>query len=204
MRYIWIVSLLFVLVGCNTKYNYIDTGLANRRFDGNMYEYLKSNHYDWDSTVLMIERADLVDLFEGERKGYEEITFFAPTTLSILRWMIEENIEKVADIPVEKCRELILRHVFVGVHMRDDISRGEKVLGKLQGNGGEVLTSVWGNKMWIYSFREPYEDIPDVGPVVLYVTSLETQTSINVMSTNIESDNGVVHSLYYDYTMGQL
>ncbi len=201
MKYTWIIFLLVLLGGCNTDYNYIDSGLANGRFDGNMYEYFRANRYDWDSTRVMIERAGLVDLFEGKRAGYEKITFFGPTTFSILRWMLEKRYERIADIPVELCEELILCHVVKGIQMRDDIPRGERIANQAQGKGGVVLTSAFGSQMWVYSFREPYEDIPDVGPVVLYISSFVSQSYINVISTNIESDNGVVHSLYYDYSM---
>ena len=92
MRSIVFSVVVLFLFSCNTKYNIIDTGLANGKFAGNMYEYLQSNHYDWDSTVLMIKKADLVDLFEGKRAGYEKITFFGPTNHSIRKYMLDNGI----------------------------------------------------------------------------------------------------------------
>ncbi len=93
MRSIVFSVVVLFLFSCNTKYNIIDTGLANGKFAGNMYEYLQSNHYDWDSTVLMIKKADLVDLFEVKRAGYETITFLVRP---ITRF---ENICWTMDIP---------------------------------------------------------------------------------------------------------
>ena len=204
MKNIVLFLALFTLFSCETKYNYIDTGLANGRFDGTMYDYLHSSAYDWDSTLLLVERAGLQDLFEGKQEGYEKITFFGPTNLSIIRWMIEKNYNTIQDVPESVCKELILRHVVAGTHYRDDIPRGEQILGQTQGEGGVVFTSAFGTRFWIYSFRDTYQDIPDVGPVLLYIFSLDTHAAIDVASTNIETDNGVVHSLNYSYTLGQL
>lgn len=104
MKNIGIILVLLSLFSCETKYNYIDSGLANGRFDGTMYDYLHSNSYDWDSTLLLVERAGLEDLFQGKQAGYEKITFFGPTNLSILRWMIEQGYNAVREIPEATCR----------------------------------------------------------------------------------------------------
>ena len=125
IKYVIIIMVLFALGSCETNYGTINTGLADGKFNGNMYEYFQANHYDWDSLVLMIDRAGLKDVFTGERAGFEKITFFGPTNLSILRWMIEQGYNAVREIPEATCRELILRHIVAGIHWRDDIPRGE-------------------------------------------------------------------------------
>ena len=53
-------------VGC-TKDNYIDTGISNGRYHGNLMQYMGSNSYDWDSSILLVRHAgdDIVRLFEG-------------------------------------------------------------------------------------------------------------------------------------------
>ena len=72
-------KILFILVvagvftACGTKYDYIDTGVCEEEFRGNMYEYLQSNHYDWDSIVKIIDRAGLREMFEKE-----DFTFLDP------------------------------------------------------------------------------------------------------------------------------
>lgn len=204
MRIILIALSLLCLFSCETKYNYIDTGLAQEKFDGNTWEYLHSNHYDWDSVIVMIERAGMVDLFEGQQAGYEEFTFLGPTNFSILRYMMRNNLESISQIPVEDCQDFIKRHVIAGVHERDSIARGEKLLGMVQGNGGEVMTTLAGSQLWVYTIQGSYEDIPDVGAVEIHVTSLETQTETMVASSNIKTNTGVVHSLSYNYTLGEL
>ena len=46
---IWFLGSL-LHVGC-TKDNYIDTGISNGRYHGNLMQYMGSNSYDWDSTI---------------------------------------------------------------------------------------------------------------------------------------------------------
>ena len=63
---IWFLGSL-LHVGC-TKDNYIDTGISNGRYHGNLMQYMGSNSYDWDSTILLVRHAgdDIVRLFEGK------------------------------------------------------------------------------------------------------------------------------------------
>lgn len=69
------ISIVLTIVSCTTDYNMNNTGLANGKFDGTMYDYFHSDSYNWDSLIIMIDRAGLQDLFNGEVEGYEEITF---------------------------------------------------------------------------------------------------------------------------------
>ncbi|MBC5622044.1 MULTISPECIES: hypothetical protein [Butyricimonas] len=232
---------LFLLISCNTKYNMIETGLVNGKFDGNMYEYLQSNHYDWDSTRLMVERANLVDLFEGKRAGYEQITFFGPTNHSIRRYMLQKGYSSVAEIEVDTCYKMIMECVVKGKHMRDDIPLGKEIAqentddsgdnwddsgddweypdgdmgdggdentedenpDQYKGTGGTVFTGEMGNRFWIYSFQDSYNEVAGVGAIVLFIKALDNRGKhIDIASTNIEPTNGVVHSLHYNFTLG--
>ena len=66
------------------------------------------------------------------------------------------------------------------------------------------MISVYGSKFRIYSFKEPYEETPEAGPVVLYIRGGKYMDSkIDVASTDIEPTNGIVHSLAYAFTLGQ-
>ena len=87
MKQIILLGLLVSMaVGC-TKYNSIDTGLAQKKYPGNMYEYFHSNTYDWDSLLVLVDYMGLEEYFTGEKEGYETVTFFGPTNHSIRRWM---------------------------------------------------------------------------------------------------------------------
>ena len=72
MKQILLVGVFVsIFIGC-TKYNSIDTGLAQKKFTGNMYEYFHSNSYDWDSLLILIDYTGLKDYFTGEKEGYEK------------------------------------------------------------------------------------------------------------------------------------
>ena len=204
--------LLSAFVSC-TKYNQIDTGLAKAKFNGNMYEYFQSNSYDWDSLLVLIEYTGVKEYFTGEKEGYENITFFGPTNHSIRRKMFEKShwnsnyTEKIYDyhsmrefvdgVGVEQCRTWILRHIVKGKYKVEDIPRGTST----DAASGITFESAAGSTFRVFSLQETYAGIPEAGAVVLYIVST---TSIDVASTDIQPNNGIVHSLAYGYTFGQL
>ena len=91
MRYIIIaVSLCLGLAGCDTKQNWWDSGISSPYHDCSIMDYLRSDTANWGLTVVLIERAGLTPLFEGKDENYPEITFFAPPSFSILRYVWDE------------------------------------------------------------------------------------------------------------------
>lgn len=206
MKYITGILFLLTAISCQTKYNIIDTGTANGKFDGSMYEYLKSDSYNWDSIRLIIERADLTDLFEGQREGYSQITFFGPVNHSIRRWMIENDYSKISRIPLKVCREMVMRHIVRNQRlMLNDIPIGTHGDGSEQGTGGMILTGEMGNPFWIYAFRGSYEEVPGIGALEIHILSLSgDKLRIEVATTNLEMNNGTVMALNGTYLFGTL
>lgn len=198
----WIVGIVFLFIGNScTKNEFQKTGISNGRFEGTMLEYMRAHSYDWDSTVVMIEHAGLESLFEGD----EKITFFGPTNLSILRYMLENNIERVRDMDADFCRTTLLRHVMKGKMMCSEFEPGLKATGsELIGSGGDTYTLMGGNKIWAYTFKEEYNSVAGMGPIRLYVASIDAHKKIEIASGDIEPDNGVVHSLAYNFTLGEM
>lgn len=191
---LWIV---FAGTAC-TQENFIDTGKASGVFDGNLLEYMRSHPLDWDSTVVVIEWAGLTTLFEGNDTQYPEITFFGPTKLSILRYMLNNKIERIKDVEPEVWKNMLLRYVIAGKHMKDSFA-----IGDVEG-GGDEFTTLAGNRIRVYRKLNPYKDTPDVGAVTLHVQSVDTGYSIvQIASADIEPDNGAVHSLVYGFTFGK-
>lgn len=201
-----LTGLLILFFGSCSKHNFIKTGVSNGKFDGNMMEYMKApgHSYDWDSTVLLVERAGLVDLFEG--KTYEAITFFGPTNHSIRRWMIRKGYTRVQEIDAEVCRDILLRHVIVGKYMREEVPKGKAsvVATNPIGEGGQVFTTLGGNRIWAYTFRDAWNKVPETGAISLYMTSVDKNKKISIASTDIEPNNGVVHSLHYNFTLEEM
>lgn len=222
-RLIILAAAIFCIFSCDTKFDTIDTGVANGRFNGNMYDYLASDSYNWDSIRLMIDKAGLTDLFKGTRAGYEKITFFGPTNHSIRRWMIDNHPDNInlwrdkdgnkhltiADLTIEQCHDFVMRHVLKGKTMREEFPYGKLTYddwGYLTNvNGGGEFTAELGNKVWICCAQIAYKDIVEAGPKVLKirpVTNYGYGAMIEVASADIEPDNGVVHALQYSYTFG--
>lgn len=215
-RIILLGLLLSVFVGC-TKYNQIDTGIAQKKYPGNMYEYFHSDSYNWDSLLLLIDYTGLKEYFTGEKEGYETITFFGPTNHSIRRWMYSFDIPGGGPFPpvelyrsmkelvdgegVETCREIILQHVVKGKYEVKDIPRGTSG----DPASGIIFTPAAGFDFRVYSFRETYDDMPESGAVVLYLgTGEDYKTTLDIASTDIEPTNGIVHSMSYSYTVGNI
>ena len=46
------ISVALTIVSCTTDYNMNNTGLANGKFDGTMYDYFHSDSYNWDSVNM--------------------------------------------------------------------------------------------------------------------------------------------------------
>lgn len=196
-----IVFILLLLAGfssCTTEDNFIDTGKANGKFNGTMLAYLKSDKYNWDLTVEMIARAGLNDLFDGKDAAHPAITFIGPTKFSILRYMLQNNYATVAAVPVATCKDLLLRHVIDGKKKAAEIATGSPIPRK----GGVLLPTVQGTKLFLYTFKGPVGGVAGAGPLELFVESENANFRFDIASTDIEPTNGVVHSLHYDYTLG--
>lgn len=202
-----IAAIALFMVSCGTKYNYKDTGLANPHFDGNMYQYLQSNSYNWDSIVLIINRAQLQGVFERDK-----ITFMGVTNITLRKWLMKggEGFDKfgykqVSDIPESVCRTIVMSHVIDGIMMRDDI---ERAVFDAKGNrigGGRTVTTRNGNNLLLWTIQDPYMGVPDVGPVHLKMTTLKSngvETGTNqIASPDIQPKNGVVHAIEYYYNL---
>lgn len=192
-----------MLSGC-TQYNFDDTGLANGKHDMTMWEYFKRDSYNWDSLCVMTERAGLVSLFQGTSQYGKNITFFGPTNHSINRYLFDNGMTRVSDIPVADCKKFILNCVLPNKRvMLDDFKEGVKSSDASTpiGKGGETVEMASGKQLWIYTFRESYNSVPGAGPLRIHLVSPTTTKTSDVASCNIETSTGVVHSLVYDFNL---
>ena len=182
------------------KQEFIDTGIANGKVDGSILDYLQTNSYNWDSTYLVVKRAGLEDLFSGDDPAHEQITFLAPTNHSILKWMLKNNYKAVNEIPVETCKSLILRHVIQDKFMLKDVPVGNT----WPKEGGMTVKALGNNDVFLCNYVTSFDYVPDAGPRQLRIYSPEKYKVIYVASTDIDCDNGVVHSLHYAYYFSDL
>ncbi len=202
--YIAMVCLTAGLFAGCTQYNFDDTGLANGKHETTMWDYFKGDKYNWELLCEMAERAGLVPLFQGTSRYGKDFTFFGPTSHSIRRYLLDNGMETVADMPVADCRTFILNCVLPGRRvMLDDFKEGVKSSDPSTpiGKGGEQVQMASGKRLWIYTFREAYNNVPGKGPLRIHLVSPATTQTTDVASCNIETLTGVVHSLDYNFKL---
>ncbi|WP_292268754.1 hypothetical protein [Butyricimonas sp.] len=209
MKHILILGFVCLVLGMGgcVQDNFIKSGLHNGRFDGSLLEYLKApgHSYDWDSTARLVEQAgpDVVRLFEGKDTEHPEITFLGPTNHSIRRYMLENDIERISDMEPDVCKDLLLQCIIDGKLYRDDVPRGKYDEDEaMPGEGGKYYPTLSGNTVWLYTHQQTLQGIPDVGAVSLGVYSQSAFRDFSIASSNIEPDHCVVHSLSYNFTLG--
>lgn len=199
------VILMVIFLSSCTKYNYIDGGKANGIHDCTMWEYFHTDSYDWDSTIIMIEHAGLKSVFDGTGE-YKQITFFGLTNHSIRRYLLDNGYDKVTDIPVGICQNVIQKLVYPERLMLGDVPRGNRI----QSGGGEdsgfteydgMVCNCLRGSLFLWTQRMSYNNVEDTGEVALYIASRNEKGTRNerVASTDIQTTNGVVHSLNYDF-----
>lgn len=197
-RPLLLVLMLLLGVGC-TKYNLIDTGLSVGKHDCSMYDYFKKQPYDWSLTLQMIDRAGLQDLFMG-KSTTKQITFLGITNHSIRRYLLQNELASVQEMSVEECRAFILNSVIPQRFMLEEVAVGRKT-NKIPGEGGQTMKTMSGTTLWIYTFRDPYNGVPNAGPISIYVGSPKTQKTVKVASSDIQTETGVVHALDYNFNL---
>lgn len=198
---IYIVTLIMATLSVScTKFDVVDTGVADGNHDLVMWDYFKTNPYDWDSVMVMIDHAGLKSIFDGTSEHGKDLTFFGITNHSIRRYLLEKEIPSVKDIPVEECRDIITSSLIKGRFLLDDFIEGapSKDPEQLIGTGGKMYTTLSGKQLWIYTIRDPFGGVPKSGPKTIQIVALETQRRFRVVSTDIRTLSGVVQAL--DYT----
>lgn len=184
-----------------TKYNYVEVPGPIAHHDKTMWEYMSTDDYNWSLTQELIERAGLRDLFEGKSTYGSNITFFGITNHSIRRYLYNNGLEQVSDLPVEQCREWILTSVYPNAAKLDVWKEGAKLPNEVVGKGGEICTMLSGKKLWIYVYREPYNGVIGMGPKRINLVSIDRSASTQVVSHNISTNTGIVHALSYQFTL---
>jgi len=204
MKKYFLIAMVFIAFTACTKQTVIDTGVAKGNFSGNMMEYLRSDTYNWELTVKLIERAGLTDLFEGKVDSLKEITFLGFKTYTVLRFLYDSQFKDssqgkyytVDDIPVDRARGLVLRYVIGGKHLKETIAYKDKqyLINDPKQTGGTRFTTVQGNQVMLYLETSPYGGVPDAGPVSLKVYSITKTLAIPMATPDLQSTNGVVHA----------
>lgn len=213
-KLLFILATCLAFTACETKQDIFDGGIASPYYEGNILQYLRSNPEQWSYTVQMIERADLTDLFEGRVDTARQITFFAPPSYSVHRYLMDlkykapegERYESIDELPEALCRELILKHVLIGKHLKEDFAfrNMDYAIHLPEQDGGTRFETIGGSSLIAYREKSDYKGIPDAGPVTMYLYSFTAGKQIPLATPDIQPDNGVVHALNYGYDFGKI
>ena len=216
-----ILAITISLCSC-TDYNYIDGGLADGEHDCTMWEYFNTQTVDWDSTVIMIEHAGLKSIFDGTGE-YKQITFFGVTDLCIVRYMLDHNRlldenktsgkevkdsdywNRVTDIPASTCKAFLQRLIIPERIMMKDLPEGTRLFDPktkeyIETDGKEIHSLSEDLFTWVY--REEFGEVGKKGARQLWIARrLSTASNWRIASTDIQTTNGVVQALGYDFDM---
>lgn len=201
-----LLGVLLGLFSCETQQKEIHSGISSPYFDGTMMDYLRSSDFNWELTVQMIERAGLMDLFEGKVDTLPEITFWAPTSYSILNYLWDHQLEEVSELSELECRQLILKHIVKGKYLKKDVAfiNPAYYVNDKEQDGGTNLVCLAGNRVRAYLEKSSYGGVPEAGPVTLFLWSLSEGKRVPMASPDIQPKNGVVHALNYTYLFGKI
>jgi len=208
------VGVLFaaVLAACAKDDYYMDGGLANPNFDGNMLEYLDAHPGDFDTIAQLVRLAGLDEEFQTE-----ELTFFAPSDREIknligyvgrdqndlnhrLYEMGKDTIRVLADVDSLIWKKYLERHLFRGANKLADYPQIDHSLRQIYPgqnyyslnntvlNIGVVYHDVNGIKYAGYR-QLSISYIPDIS------RPDENWRTVMVSSSDIKPRNGVVHTL---------
>lgn len=198
-------AILLVMMGmCScTKWNYHDGGLSNGVHDCSMWEYLHTQSRDWDSTIIMIEHAGLRDLFEGNGE-HEQITFLGLTNYSIRTYLWDNGHKRVTDLSSEQCKQILSKLIIPKRIMLDDVPRGSRRADTGVKSGGIIYPLLNGGEVFMWTYRDAYMNVADMGAVSLFCMVHGAVESAQIVSTDIQTNNGVVQALGYNFRISNL
>lgn len=204
-----VLALVVISITSCKKSSYIETGLAQAKFNGTMLQYLKSNPLYFDTLNKVIKLADMEDVFDKEN-----ITFFAPPDPTIqlgitklnqrLLTLGRDTVSKLEDIKPKAWRALLSLYTFKGTNRLKDYTQVDTMaldtysgqaylsynnvpfnIGVIYNNAvnGDVTVKYAGYRRLMISY------IPDwTNPKKYWINTL-------ISSSDINPNNGIVHAL---------
>lgn len=207
-----LILLLLILAvsfsACKKEY-YNDSGLQQGRFAGSSFEYLQSKPYFFDTLVTIVKLAGLESVLRDST-----VTFFAPGDYSVKKTMDVINTERyqnfqdsltLTEVPAEIWRKYLSRYIFRDKYMLKDVPRF--LYAELDLYPGMNIESWEGYVMNMGVQFSDYNGTRDVGPrtlMLMDVGTLEHPANIVsiVASSDMQTNNGVVHVLNTDHVLG--
>lgn len=203
-KYILILTTISLFFSC-TDWGYKDTGVhdVNRHANKTMYEYFQTDDYNWKLTREMIDKAEIQDIFQGTNAKYKKIMFLGIVNNTIEAWMRKRQYKTLDDVSKEECKNLILSYVFTDIQNREKVPVGKRGQTLDKNQGGIMLTSINGNKVWLYARKDTYQNISSLKITSLISITMNTGNTGYIASSEIIVKNGLVHSLDDGFILGE-
>jgi hypothetical protein len=215
-NYKWLFFIFFpafvamVFTACKKDY-YVDGGLADAHYDGSIYDYLASKPYLFDSVVQIIDLAGLKEVLTSDT-----VTFFCPTDESIgeamealnkYRYSIVEDSVHMEDISPEVWKKFLSMYILEGKYTAATFPRVDPDnIFSFPGINYVMLNGYVLNIGLIYN---DYGGAEAVGARILNLTDItynpndyKEDPRIQVMTSDIQPNNGVLHVLKNKHVLG--
>lgn len=198
--------LLIAFAGCKKDY-FINSGLHNPKFEGNMMQYLESRPFLFDTLIQVIKLADMEKYFTDST-----MTFFAPADSSINRTYQYINLQlklggndtltSLNNIKAEFWRNTLLMYMFSGGRGLEEFQQLD--LNNRSAFPGEFVRSMGGRVMNVGVIFGDASGLKYQGYRQLNLAYIPNQSSPQqgwritpVATSNIQPTNGYVHVLNY-------
>lgn len=195
---------------CKKDY-YVDGGLAEAQYNGSIYDYLASKPYLFDSVVQIIDLAGMKEMLTNDT-----VTFFCPTDQSIgdamdalnsYRYTNVEDSVHLEDISPEVWKKFLSMYILEGKYTAATFPRVDP--DNIFSYPGINYVMLNGYVLNIGLIYNDYGGAEAVGARVLNITDItfnpnnyKLDPRIQVMTTDIQPKNGVLHVLKNKHVLG--
>ncbi|MBE9600455.1 fasciclin domain-containing protein [Pedobacter sp. MC2016-24] len=210
-----LIAMACMATGCKKNAHYLDSGVTNAKFDGNIMQYLESKPLYFDTLVQVIKLAGMEDVFKNEN-----VTFFAPpdpcigSSVRMLNSYLyvtgKDTVKTLADIKPKAWREILSMYVFKGTSRLKDFRQVDTLA--LDTYSGQGYLSFNNKPMNIGVIFNDAVNGTDNDKVTIkyagyrqlmisYIPDLSKPKSLwinaPVSSSDINPTNGIVHALRF-------
>jgi hypothetical protein len=156
MKYMLMLAALVTLAAACKKEHYTDGGVHRGKLDMNVYDFLKSRPFEFDTIVWILDKTGL-----AEEVKKDNITFFAPKDLCVVNFLNKRGGAKLDTLSAEVLKKAMSKYIFPNVKVwRDEVP----FLNNTDG-GGVYIKTILNDSMLVDSpLREDYNGVPQAGP----------------------------------------
>ncbi|WP_316814066.1 fasciclin domain-containing protein [Pedobacter heparinus] len=199
-----VIATAICISSCKKDY-YTDSGVHNPTFNGTILEYLKTNKVMFDTTLQVIKLAGMEEVLDKEN-----VTFFAPTSSSIVKSVRylnqvlflngQDTVKQYTQIKPSVWRKVLAQYIFKGTNKLKDYPQLDTLA--FTAYPGQAYGSYDGEIMNVGVIFNDAGGVKYSGYRQLYLSYIQdrtkpTQSLINVpvATSDIQPTNGVIHVL---------